>query len=77
MTSSLHIFILKSGGTVPLSPKSGGTGTPRTPVHYVYATSAVNTRLHQSNKAQVLRVKKGHGGASAPKLQPSYPYKFI
>jgi len=24
----LHLFVLKSGGTVPLSPKSGGTVTP-------------------------------------------------
>jgi len=32
----LYLFVLKSGGTVPLSPKSGGTGTPRTSVNYAY-----------------------------------------
>ena len=33
----LHLFVLKNGVTVPLSPKSGGTGTPRNPVNYAYA----------------------------------------
>jgi len=35
--SKFFIFLSwKVRGTVPLSPKSGGTGTPRTPVNYAY-----------------------------------------
>jgi len=47
----LHLFVLKSGCTVPLSSISGA-GTPRTPVNYAYEFL---TRIQRNSHADCLK----------------------